>query len=234
MVARVLCTMFSLLLLAGCGLRFGDMYADARSYFTADASAPGDPRLARVLYSADDTPGLQGFLYVAMVEAQVASQYAGYALVANDLATIKNAIGDVLYAIDPTTAPSWRARSAGIVQTWAGKGYGVRHAVRNIQSEVRAVAAGRTDADATAQGASRLVACTETVLARADRIVVLGEQVLAATTPADLKPTLEQIDRLARELYYGTAALQTDQQAPATCGLQEAWLLLHAMIPATA
>jgi hypothetical protein len=230
MVARVLCTVLGLTLLTGCGLGFGDLYADARSYFSADGSPPGDPRLTRILSSAADTPGHQGFLYVAMVEAQVASQYAGYALAANDLATAKNAIGDVLYAIDPGAAPSWQARSAGVVQAWAGKGYGLRRAVRNLQSEVRALAA----ADPSAQGPARVAACTDTMLARADRIVALGQQVLAANEMAGLRPTLEQIDGLARELYYGTATLETDQQTPTGCGLQEARLLLQAMVPATA
>lgn len=231
MVARVLCMVIGLTLLTGCGLNVRDLYADARNYFRAEPANPeGDPRLVRVLSRADDTPGQQGFLYVAMVEAQVASQYAGYALAANDLAAVKNAIGDVLYAIDPVTAPDWQARSAGIVQAWAGKGYGVRRAVRNLQTEVRALAAGGPGAEE----AARVAACTETMLARADRIVALGQQVLAVNEMAGLTPTLDQIDSLARELYYGTATMETAQQAPSGCGLQEARLLLQAMVPAMA
>jgi hypothetical protein len=234
MIARVSCTIFGLMLLGGCGINIVDTFKPAPDYTALEQPVPDDPRLARILYSAAGTPGHQGFLYVAMVEAEVASQYAGYALAANDLTTVKNAIGDVLYAIDPTTAPTWRARSAGLVQEWAGRGYGLRRALREMQDEVRAIAGGRAESDALAQGAARAVACADTMLARADRIVVLGGQVLAGNAVADLRPTLEQIDRLTQELYYGTANLETDRQALTQCGLQETRLLLQAMTPVTA
>ena len=67
----------------------------------------------------------------------MAGQNADLARAAGVLEEVKTRVGEVLYAIDPELAPEWSAKSTGIVEVWAGSGYGLRRAVREMIGEIR-------------------------------------------------------------------------------------------------
>ena len=46
-------------------------------------------------------------------------------------------VGEVLYAIDPEIAPAWPAKDSGIVEVWAGSGYGLRRSVPRMIEEIK-------------------------------------------------------------------------------------------------
>jgi hypothetical protein len=169
--------------------------------------------LPRVMFSAPETPAKQGLLYTAMFESEVATQYSGLAAAADDASDMRNALGEVLYAIDPDEAPAWDAKSAGIVSGWAGGGYGVRRAAGEMAASIRNAG----DGSATLREVGPAAAtCADNTLHRADQIATLSQQALEAT--AGEPALLQQIHDLARQLHEGS----DHGTEPATCGLQQA------------
>ncbi len=185
--------------------------------------------LPRVLFSAPDTPDRQGLLYVAMAEAEVAAQYAGRALAADDEVGVRGALGEVLFAIDPAEAPAWGAKGIGIVAGWAGQGYGLRRAAGGMAAEIReAVAAG--DGPALAEYGPPAATCADNTLARADQIVVLVRQTLDAAA-IHTGPLLRQILGLADELHRGAGGAPEAAAPDPECGLQQALSYLDRVSP---
>lgn len=204
----------------------------------ASADTTGVADLDQVLVRANDTPGKQGYLYVAMVDAEVAAQYAGRARAAgDDLGAIRSALGEVVYALDPDRAPAWEFKSAGLVSGWAGRGYGVRRA-----TERAAAALGGATAAASASPSLRQVAplaerCLDNTSQRAARLLTLTEQALSATSATDLPGLLLTIETLALELNDGAAdasgaSSATAPAGTATCGLRQATRDLRTVVPA--
>ncbi len=171
--------------------------------------------LPRVMFSAEETPAKQGLLYTSMFESEVAAQYAGRAAADQDPSLARSALGEVLYAIDPAEAPSWGAKSTGIVSGWAGGGYGVRRAAGEMAAAIRGASAADGSA-ALREVGPQAAACADNTLRRADQIVSLSHQAIegAAGQPA----LLQQIHDLARQLHQGSG----DATDSATCGLQQA------------
>jgi hypothetical protein len=176
--------------------------------------------LPTVLFSAPDTPARQGLLYTAMVEAEVAAQYAGRAMAAEDDTAVRGALGEVLYAIDPAEAPEWGAKGTGIVSGWAGQGYGLRRAAGGMAGEIRAAVA-EGDGPALAEYGPAAAVCADNTLARADQIVALVHRTLDAAA-IQTEQLLRQIRDLADELHRGGGS-PPDAPAPdPDCGLQQA------------
>ncbi len=169
--------------------------------------------LPLVLFSAPETPAKQGLLYTAMSESEVAAQYSGRAAAKEDPNDVRNALGEVLYAIDPADAPAWDAKSAGIVSGWAGGGYGVRRAAGEMAGAIRNAGDGSA---ALREAGPVAAACADNTLHRADQIATLSHQALDAGggEPA----LLQQIHDLALQLHAGS----DHGTEPATCGLQQA------------
>jgi hypothetical protein len=100
------------------------------------AEAP-EGALTQVLFSADGVPAQQGLLYIAMYDAGVAGQNASLARAAATAEGAKSRVGEVLYAIDPEIAPAWPAKDSGIVEVWAGSGYGLRRSIPRMIDDIR-------------------------------------------------------------------------------------------------
>ena len=170
------------------------------------ADGTGVAGLDEVLLRADDTPGKQGYLHVAMVEGAVAAQYAGLARAAgDDVGAIKSALGEMVYALDPKRAPDWPAKSAGLVNGWAGRGYGVRRASERAAEKLEQAIASESASASLREVAPRAKRCLDNTGKRADRLLVLSEQALGAADATQLSGLLPSIESLARELNEGAA-----------------------------
>jgi hypothetical protein len=207
-----------LLLLAGCA---DDPLAEANLYpGLVQVEVPAG-ELTPVLFSADDAPARQSLLYVAMYDAAVAGQNASLARAAANLEEAKTRVGEVLYAIDPALAPAWPAKTTGIVQLWAGTGYGLRHAARRMIEEIRA-ALEQDASTALRMYGPRAIRCAENTLERAEGVVALGRRALAAGLDAELEPILRELEEVAIALNHGVPS--PDDEG---CGLQQAHLYLN-------
>jgi hypothetical protein len=178
--------------------------------------------LTRVLFSADGMPAQQGFLYTAMYDAGVAGQNASLARAAATAEEARTKVGEVLYAIDPEIAPSWPAKNSGIAEVWAGSGYGLRRSIPRMIDDIRAALDRGSASAALRNYGPRAIQCAENALQGTERVRVLSEQVLAATTDAALDPILRQLDEAATALNNGVPS--PDGQG---CGLQQTFLYLE-------
>jgi hypothetical protein len=189
----------------------------------------GGAALDQVLVRADDTPGRQGYLHVAMVESAVAAQYAGLARAAgDDLETIRSALGEMVYALDPRRAPDWQAKSAGLVNGWAGRGYGVRRASERAAEELEAATTSGSASTLLQEVGPRARRCLTNTSQRADRLLAMGEEAMASSSVTQLSGLLPSIEILARELNDGTAG---SGSTAAGCGLRQAAQELRTVVP---
>ena len=175
-----------------------------------------DPALDRILVSDAGVPTQQGLLFMAMQNAEVARQSAGFALAADDPVDAKAQINNLLYAIDPEFPPTPTITAAGVTSFWPPAGYGLRHSVQDIAEEMRALSS-RHDSRATVVAQARQVTvCTDEALSRVDRLVSLGQQALAAGSADEMAPLLAEIDRLAQITLEAPAAQSAD-----ACSLED-------------
>jgi hypothetical protein len=203
-----------LLLLAGCS---HDPLARADLYPGLVAVEAPTGELTRVMFSAAEAPARQGLLYTAMYDAAVAAQNAGLARGTGSFANVETRVGEVLYAIDPEVAPAWPAKATGIVEIWAGSGYGLRRALRGMIEEIRAALEDGAASAALRRNGPRAIRCAENTLTRADQTAALAQRVLAAATEVDLDPMLRQLEVVAVALHNGVPS--PDDEG---CGLKQA------------
>jgi hypothetical protein len=230
-------TTLRLLALAGLGLlaactRWVDDGLAVRSIYGGLEPMPVyQGELPEVLWSAPNTPDRQNLLYVSMVEAEVASQYAGRALAAEDPLLMRSALGEVLYALDPDAAPGWEAKSTGIVRGWAGTGYGLRRAATEMGGAIRAGAADSDASAALADYGPPAARCVDNALARAERLVALSREAFDGAA-IQSQPLLRQIQDLADQLSQGGGAAAADVAAEdPECGLRHALRYLDRLGP---
>jgi hypothetical protein len=209
---RTLGTMILIGLLAGCapGLIGGDRQSD--------------PNLERVLRSDSSVPAKQGLLYMAMQDAEVALQSAGYAATADEPAVAKSRINNMLHAIDPSFPGTPTVTSSGIASFWPGTGFGLRRSVEGIADQMRAVSSRHGAREQVAAQAGEVTSCAEETLGRVDRVASLGQQALAAGSAAEMAPLLAEIDRLTRIVLESPAA-----QAADACSLEDAKNYLNSL-----
>jgi hypothetical protein len=220
----------SLPVLAMLGLLVGctsTEYADGWSYIGfGEASPRADMPLAPVLFSFDDAPGLQGLLYTAMVEAEVAKQYATHALANRDDAErVRGSIGEILYALGPELAPDWSAKETGIVSMWAGAGFGLLRALDGMREEIED-AGGRV---AQSELTPAILECLENTERRSEQLATLGRRFLDGEA-APSEGQLEQILVLAKALNQGAEV----EAAGGGCGLARAKVHLDRVVPENA
>lgn len=192
-------------LLAGCapGLIGGDRQADSN--------------LHRVLVSDSDVPARQGLLFIAMQDAEVALQSAGFAAAADEPAEAKARINNMLHAIDPSFPGTPTVTSSGISSVWPGTGFGLRRSVEGIAEQARAIGSRSGAPEQVVAQAGQVTGCAEETLGRIDQLVSLGQQALAAGSAAEMAPLLTEIDRQARIVMEAPAA-----QAAGACSLEDA------------
>jgi hypothetical protein len=208
-----------LLLFAGCA---HDPLVVANVYPGLVPARAPQGELTQVLFSAADTPAQQGFLYVAMYDAGVAGQNASLARAAATLEGVKTRVGEVLYAIDPEVAPAWPAKRSGLMEVWAGSGYGLRRAGQHMIDEIKAALADGSASEALREYGPRAIHCAENTLARAERVLALGQQVLAGGSNAEIEPILPELDQVATALNNGVPSPGDEG-----CGLQQTFLYLE-------
>jgi hypothetical protein len=167
-------------------------------------------------------PAQQGFLYTAMYDAGVAGQNASLARAAATAEEARTRVGEVLYAIDPEIAPAWPAKDSGIVEVWAGSGYGLRRSIPRMIEDIRAALERDSASAALSNYGPRAIQCAENALQGAERVRALSEQVLATATDAALDPILRQLEEAATALNNGVPS--PDGQG---CGLQQTFLYLE-------
>jgi hypothetical protein len=186
-----------------------------------------EPPLQRVLVEADDTPGNQSLLYTALREAEAAEQRATRArLAADDPAEARQAVGEVLYAVDPAAAPDWRAMATGIVPGWSGEGYGVLHAARQIRAGLSAAEAQPGE---TGTAAGQALVCAENTIRRSEQILDLGRRAMEGGDTIS-ESTLVEIEALATQLTEGTATMAGTAAGPDSgCGLEQAVRILNGL-----
>ena len=158
-----------------------------------------------------------------MYDAGVAGQNASLARAAATAEGARTRVGEVLYAIDPEIAPAWPAKNSGIVEVWAGSGYGLRRSIPRMIDDIRAALERDSASAALRNYGPRAIQCAENALQGAERVRVLSEQVLATATDAALDPLLRQLDEAATALNNGVPS--PDDQG---CGLQQTFLYLAA------
>jgi hypothetical protein len=157
-----------------------------------------DPNLERVLRTDSGVPAKQGLLYMAMQDAQVALQSAGYAVATDEPAEAKNRVNNMLHAIDPSFPGTPTVTSSGIAAFWPGTGYGLRRAVADIADQMRAVESRHGTREQVVTQAGQVTSCAEETLGRVDRMASLGQQALAAGSIEEMAPLLAEIDHLSR------------------------------------
>jgi hypothetical protein len=216
---RPIVSAIGLLLLAGCT---HDPLARADLYPGLVAVEAPTGELTRVMFSAADAPARQGLLYVAMYDAAVAAQNAGLARGTGSFANVETRVGEVLYAIDPEVAPAWPAKATGIVEVWAGSGYGLRRALRGMIEDITAALEDGAASAALRQNGPRAIRCAQNTLTRADQTAALAQRVLAAASDVDLDPMLRQLEEVAVALNNGVPS--PDDEG---CGLQQAQRYLN-------
>lgn len=204
-------------LLGACTRLVDDPLAGHGIYWGLEPMPEYQGELPEVLFSADDAPTKQGFLYTSMHNGEVAAQYADRALARLDEpGEVEEAIGEVVYALEPAAAPELTAGDYGIVAGWASHGYGLRRALRNMIEEIAAASQSTAASDTLRQDGPRAAGCAENTLERADRLLALSQQILAGEQGTAVEPTLRQLDVLAEELNRGAPA-----PGEGGCGLEE-------------
>ena len=217
-------------LLGACARPVDDPLAFHDVYWGLAPMPDYDGPLPEVLWSAPETPARQSLLYTAMVDAEVAAQYAGRARAAEDPALARTALGEMLFALDPDAAPDWEAKATGIVRGWAGTGYGLRRAAAGMADEIRAAAAADDAPPALAESALPAARCADNALKWSERIVLLSREAVAA--PAlGAEPVLQQIQELATQLNHGSLDPAGDAPADPECGLGQAVRFLEPLTP---
>ena len=162
----------------------------------AQQSNPAHTHMGHVSDGFRGTPEGQGLLPTAVAEAEIAARHAG--LAARDpsnLEAMQNHTRHVLHAIDPST-----------VENGPGLGYGVKPAAAGVARHIELAAAAEGASDAVTTHATHVATAAGNVVARSDRIIELGNQILAATSASDAASTLEELNAVAQQLVPGTDA----------------------------
>lgn len=205
--------------LQGCGYAagVGDWAKGITSAWAGEAEDTG--ALGRILTSAEETPGSQGLLYVATAEAEIAAQATSLAVARIDQPSVlESQMGELIYALDPSAAPDWGAKSTGLVPGWEGLGYGALRASEEMVDELEQLAARGGPVGAAADDA---LICTTNALERGRRAMALAQEILAGSSMAEVEALLPQIERLTKAMNAGLDQDGDDEIgiAPDECGL---------------
>ena len=162
----------------------------------ADPESEAHAHMGHVMTAWTDTPEGQGLLPTAVAEADNAVQHAGFAAQKpNDLEWMQAHIGHVLHALDPSVQPK------GL-----GLGYGVKKAANGTATHIE-LAAKSVDASENVKLHSVHVAtCARNTVARAERIVVLVQEVQATDSADEAAALVAEILVVSGQLRAGVDA----------------------------
>lgn len=142
-----------------------------------------------------DTPDNAGLLAMAMTEAKIAAQHAGFmARTPENLATMQMHAGHVLHAIDPSTMPAAKA---------PGKGYGVKRALASA-IDYTDLAAKNPGASANVKThAAHIIGAAQSSLQRSDEVIALARKIQSAKDAATAAALVGQLQSLCDQLAAG-------------------------------
>jgi len=178
--------------------------------------------IGHVMTSFQAAPMEEGLLPTAVAEAMIATQHAGLAGNSEgNLDAMKRHAGHVIHALDPT-----------IETEGPGLGYGVKRAAMGVAQHIglAAMAAGASQNVMT--HSMHVSASANNVVARADELVAVAQQIRAATTAEDANAHLAELNTLAEQLYAGVDANQDDRVGWQTGegGLQQAEMHMQLLL----
>jgi hypothetical protein len=140
-----------------------------------------------------DTPDQRGLLPTALSEAQTAAQHADLAAKKpNDLEWMKLHIGHVLHAVDPS-----------VEAQGPGQGYGIKKASAGVAKHVELAAGSPGASDSVKLHAKHIATSANNTVARADRIVSLGQQVMEAQNAQQAAPLVREVQAISGTLISG-------------------------------
>lgn len=142
-----------------------------------------------------DGPDDLGLLPTAVAEAQVAAEYAGRAAKSADLDGIKLNTRHVLHALDPRQTPEG-----------PGLGYGVRRAAAGSAETIEMAAKTQGASPNVVTHANHIATSARNTVERADKLIVLAKEILAATSVAEASKLVNQLNTLVRQLTSGVDA----------------------------
>ena len=174
---------------------------------TAQVAAPAEnPHIGHVTTSFRDTPDQQGFLPVAMADAQTAAQHAGLGM--RDLASLegmKRHGGHVLHAVDPSQ-----------IEQGPGSGYGVKKAAENVAAHIEMAAKVEGAPQGVITHSVHVATSARNTTKRAEEIAALAKQVQAAGAAEEARPLFEELNEKVSQLLAGV-----DANADGRVGWQE-------------
>jgi hypothetical protein len=150
---------------------------------------PAHLHLGHVMTNWRDTPGMRGFLPVAIDEARVAALHAGLAAKSASLDDVKLHAGHVLHALDP-----------GVESRGPGAGYGVRKAAAGALQHLDFAARAEGATPAVIEHAAPASSSLSTVLQLVDRAIAVAQRIRAATTVADAAGSAAELVALTRQI----------------------------------
>ncbi|MFW6200468.1 MAG: hypothetical protein ACOC8K_07845 [Gemmatimonadota bacterium] len=161
-----------------------------------------ESHVRRVLTEAPDTPEGQGYLALAAADAAVAIRHAE--LAANDdtnLEWMQTHARHVLHALDPSL----------VEQVGPASGYGLQPAANQIARHIGLAADSEGASGAVETHASRVIAASNAVAARAEELADVAQQVLEAGDYSSAGGRMYDLRRLARGLQSGLDADEDGQ-----------------------
>ncbi len=182
------------------GLSLGFVLVVAAAAVTPAVATDGEKmshaHMGHVTTAWGDTPDGMGLLPTAAAEAEIAALHAGLAMQKPaDLGWLQTHARHILHAVDPSV------EAAG-----PGLGYGVIKAAGGAAKHIDLAAQSDDASDNIRAHAVHVGASTQNAVDRANEIVALGLQVIAAENAADAAPLVEQIALLVDQLLLGVDA----------------------------
>ena len=152
--------------------------------------------IGHVTTSFQAAPMADGLLPTAVAEAMIASQHAGLtASSEGDLGAMQRHAGHVIHALDPS-----------VEMQGPGLGYGVKRAAMGVAQHIGLAAMADGASDNVMTHSAHVSASANNVVARADELVAVAQQIRAATTAAGASAHLADLSMLAEQIYAGVDA----------------------------
>lgn len=162
----------------------------------AAAAHASHNHIGHVMTSWKDTPGMQGFLPVAIADAKVAATHAGYMQKSPDnLDSIKLHTGHVLHALDPSTEAKG-----------PGSGYGVKRAAAGASQHIQLAAKTEGASKGVQTHTGHVTASLANVTQWTDAAIATAQKIRAATTAAEAAPLVAELIQQTNNISSGVDA----------------------------
>jgi len=159
----------------------------------APAGQAGNPHIGHVMTSFAAVPGGKGLLPTAVAEADVVVQHAGLAArnTAN-LDAMKLHAAHIVHAVEPGEGTSG-----------PGSGYGLKKAAENVAAHIELAAKATGASQNIVTHSVHIATAARNAVKRADEILVLAQQIQAATSAAVAADLVAKLNTIAGQLIPG-------------------------------